>query len=79
MRIWVDGESLDVPAGQAIGAALLVHGLRVLRRSPGGAPRGLYCGIGVCQECRVHVEGQGVVRACVTPAQEGMRITTGAR
>jgi len=48
----------------------------VLRDSPSGTPRGLFCGIGVCQECRVVVDGV-VSRACVTPVVAGMRVTTG--
>ena len=51
-------------------------GIVVLRDSPAGAPRGLYCGIGVCQECRVVADGV-VVRSCVTPVRAGMRVTTG--
>ena len=54
----------------------LSSGRVALRSSPGGAPRGLYCGIGVCQECRVVVDGE-VVRSCVTPVVAGMRVTTG--
>ena len=76
MRVWVDGKPIDAVAGRPIGAVLLERGVRVLRDSPAGEPRGLYCGIGVCQECRVHVEGRGTVRACMTPVEEGMRITT---
>jgi hypothetical protein len=37
---------------------------------------GVYCGIGVCQQCLVEVEGRGVVRACVTPHEPGMVIRT---
>jgi D-hydroxyproline dehydrogenase subunit gamma len=48
----------------------------VLRTSPGGSPRGLFCGIGVCQECRVVVDGE-VVRSCVTPVRAGMSVSTG--
>ena len=51
------------------------QGRIALRDSPGGAPRGLYCGIGVCQECRVLVDGVAV-RSCVTPVAAGMRVTT---
>jgi predicted molibdopterin-dependent oxidoreductase YjgC len=76
-ELTVDGEPLRAPAGQSLAAALLAAGRVTLRRSPGGTPRGVYCGIGVCQECRVHVEGRGVVRACVTPVAAGMRVTTG--
>ncbi len=73
----VDGTALRAPAGQSIAAALIAAGHGALRDSPGGAPRGLYCGIGVCQECRVVVAGEGVVRACVTPVVAGMRVSTG--
>jgi len=73
----VDGEELTAPARQSIAAALLDTGRMVLRRGPAGGPRGLYCGIGSCFECRVYVEGRGAVLSCVTPVEAGMRITTG--
>jgi predicted molibdopterin-dependent oxidoreductase YjgC len=73
----VDGEEIAAPDRQSIAAALLATGRAVLRRGPAGGPRGLYCGIGSCFECRVHVEGRGVVLSCVTPVEAGMRITTG--
>ena len=72
----VDGTVLRAPAGQSIAAALIASGRVGLRNSPGGTPRGLYCGIGVCQECRVVADGS-VVRACVTPVVAGMVVTTG--
>jgi D-hydroxyproline dehydrogenase subunit gamma len=73
----VDGESFETPPGRSIAAALLADGRPVLRESPTGTPRGIYCGIGACFECRVHVEGRGVVLGCVTPVEPGMRVTTG--
>jgi predicted molibdopterin-dependent oxidoreductase YjgC len=76
IELTVDGEPLRAPAGQSIAAALLASGRAGLRPSPSGEPRGLYCGIGVCQECRVQADGR-VVRACVTPVQAGMRVITG--
>jgi aerobic-type carbon monoxide dehydrogenase small subunit (CoxS/CutS family) len=77
IELTVDGEPLRAPAGQSIAAALLSSGRRSLRESPGsGSPRGLYCGIGICQECRVRADGE-IVRACVTPVVAGMRVTTG--
>jgi predicted molibdopterin-dependent oxidoreductase YjgC len=75
IELIVDGRPLRAPAGQSIGAVLLEAGRRGLRESPGGSPRGLYCGIGVCQECRVRADGR-VVRACVTPVTAGMRVVT---
>jgi D-hydroxyproline dehydrogenase subunit gamma len=76
IELIVDGSPLRAPAGQSLGAALLQAGRRSLRDSPSGTPRGLYCGIGVCQECRVVVDGV-VVRSCITPVTAGMRVTTG--
>ena len=76
IELSVDGEPLRAAAGQSIAAALLAAGRKSLRSSPSGEPRGLYCGIGVCQECRVQADGR-VVRACVTPVTPGMRVTTG--
>jgi predicted molibdopterin-dependent oxidoreductase YjgC len=73
----VDGEELSAPARQSIAAALLSDGRAVLRHGRDGGPRGLYCGIGACFECRVHVEGRGAVLSCVTPVEAGMRVTTG--
>jgi predicted molibdopterin-dependent oxidoreductase YjgC len=77
VELSVDGAALHAPEGQSIAAALLAAGRTTLRHSPSGQPRGLYCGIGVCQECGVHVAGRGVVRACVTPVAAGMDVTTG--
>jgi D-hydroxyproline dehydrogenase subunit gamma len=77
LEVFVDGAPVSGKAGQSLGALLLAAGRAELRRSPGGGPRGLYCGIGICQECRVRVEGRGTVRACVTPAEPGMRVTLG--
>jgi predicted molibdopterin-dependent oxidoreductase YjgC len=76
IELTVDGRSLRAPAGQSLAAVLLEDGLQTLRTSPAGNPRGLYCGIGVCQECRVVVDGT-VVRSCITPVTAGMRVTTG--
>jgi aerobic-type carbon monoxide dehydrogenase small subunit (CoxS/CutS family) len=76
IELTVDGERLAAPAGQSVAAVLLQAGRAVLRDSPAGTTRGLYCGIGVCQECRVVVDGV-VVRSCVTPVSAGMQVTTG--
>jgi D-hydroxyproline dehydrogenase subunit gamma len=76
IELTVDGRALTAPAGQSLAAVLLKVGQETLRTSPAGNPRGLYCGIGVCQECRVVVDGT-VVRSCITPVTAGMRVTTG--
>jgi predicted molibdopterin-dependent oxidoreductase YjgC len=37
----------------------------------------MYCGIGLCFECVMLVDGQGAVRACRTQVRDGMRVSTG--
>jgi hypothetical protein len=77
VEIVVDG--LPVPAfdGESVAAALLAAGTRVLRTTARlGAPRGLYCGIGVCFECVMTVDRRPNVRTCQTPVRDGMRVET---
>jgi sarcosine oxidase subunit alpha len=72
-----DGRRLEAGAGDNLVAALLAHGIRELRTtSRGGAPRGLYCGIGHCYECQVSIAGRGVARACLTTVYDGMEVTS---
>lgn len=77
VAIVVDG--LPVPAfeGESVAAALLAAGTRVLRTTARhGAPRGLYCGIGVCFECVMTVDGRPNVRTCQAPVRDGMQVET---
>ena len=78
IEVWLDGVPVDAYAGETIATVLWAAGRRSFRRTPGGAPRGLYCGMGLCHECLVTVDGVPNVRACMTPVRPGMRIDTGA-
>jgi len=69
----VDGRAVEAFAGESIATALWAAGIRHLRASPGGAPRGMFCGMGVCQECVVEVEGVSVL-ACQTRVVEGLDV-----
>lgn len=71
-----DGRALQARQGVSIAAALTEAGIRALRLTPTGAPRGMFCGMGVCQDCLVMVNGQPSQRACMTPLSDGMEITT---
>ena len=74
--ITVDGKSLDVIEGEMLAAALWANGLISLGHNPNiDCPRGIYCGIGHCYECRVTVDGVEDVRSCMTPVREGMRVS----
>lgn len=77
IAIVVDGSPVPAFEGESVAAALLAAGTRVLKTTARyGAPRGLYCGMGVCFECVMTIEGRPNVRSCQTPVREGMRIET---
>lgn len=80
VTVRVDGEPVRVHAGESVAAVLLAGGWLAMRRSARRRePRGYYCGMGVCHECLVRVDGLAHVRACTTEVAEGMRIETGSR
>lgn len=74
-----NGRELWGLEGEPIAATLLANGIRTLRRhEKSGRPRGIYCGIGHCYECRVTVNGIPGIRSCLTPLEEGMIIQSEA-
>ncbi len=77
-EVQVDGRAVGAHRGETIATVLLAAGYRSFGHADNGAPRGLYCGMGVCFNCLVTVDGVAGVRACITPAQPGMRIETGS-
>jgi predicted molibdopterin-dependent oxidoreductase YjgC len=63
--------------GESVAAALLAAGRRIFRSTPlTGEPRGVFCGMGVCFDCLVVIDGEPSRRACVTFVTEGMRVET---
>ncbi len=76
VTIIVDGTPLQAFAGETIAGALLASGRRAWRHTQHGQPRGVFCGIGVCFDCLVTVNGTPKVRACLTPVSEGMIVQT---
>ena len=67
---------VSVPAGTVVAAAVAQAGATRFRRSVNGQPRGPLCGMGICMECRVTIDGQEHCRSCQTLCQEGMRVRT---
>ena len=76
ISIEVDGRMLPALLGQTLAAALYASGMRSWRRTRGGEPRGLLCGMGICFDCLVTVDGQPGLRACLEPVRAGMRVQT---
>ncbi|HEY3579109.1 MAG TPA: 2Fe-2S iron-sulfur cluster-binding protein [Pyrinomonadaceae bacterium] len=57
-------------------AAVLEAGTTSFRRSVTGEPRGPLCGMGICFECRVTIDGVAHVRSCQTLCENGMDVRT---
>jgi predicted molibdopterin-dependent oxidoreductase YjgC len=76
VTITVDGRAVRAFAGESVAAALWAAGIRRLRSSPVGAPRAMFCGMGVCQECVVEVDG-ATVPACQARVAEGLSVRLG--
>jgi len=72
----VNGIVLTVPAGCMVSAALSAAGIAAFRKSVSGEPRGPLCGMGVCFECRVTINGRSQCRSCQTLCQPEMRVST---
>ena len=69
-----EGAPMSGRAGEPIAAALMAAGIRVLRYTTGGEPRGLFCGVGLCGECAMVVDGVPGTLACQTPLAEDIEI-----
>lgn len=77
VRFRVNGQEVEGYEGESVAAALLAAGLRVLRHAPvDGGPRGLFCAMGICQECVVEADGR-LTEACRLPVRPDLDIRTG--
>jgi sarcosine oxidase subunit alpha len=76
IQIHVNGKSVSVPEGTIVAAAVVLAGVTRFRRSVMGETRGPLCGMGICMECRVTINGQTQCRSCQTLCEEGMKVFT---
>jgi D-hydroxyproline dehydrogenase subunit gamma len=72
----VNGTTVTVPEGSMVSAAVAIAGVTLFRRSVRGEPRGPLCGMGICFECRVSIDGRAHCRSCQIPCREGMEVRT---
>lgn len=76
----INGRPLSVSAGTSVAAALCIADaahMGVARRSVRGEVRAPFCGMGICQECRVDIDGQRRL-ACQTLCEDGMAVEAAA-
>jgi sarcosine oxidase subunit alpha len=76
VAITVNGMVVLVPRGATVAAAVARAGVTTLHKSVGGEPRAALCGMGICFECRVTVNGRAHSRSCQIPCESGMEVRT---
>jgi sarcosine oxidase subunit alpha len=76
VTVVVNGVSVTMPTGSMVSAAILKTGISAFRRSITGEPRGPLCGMGICFECRVTIDGDAHSRSCQTVCRDGMDVRT---
>ncbi len=76
LQLTVNGAAVSVQEGTTVAVAVLIAGHSAFRHSVSGEPRGPLCGMGVCYECRVTVDGEPYARSCQIVCRPGMQVTT---
>jgi aerobic-type carbon monoxide dehydrogenase small subunit (CoxS/CutS family) len=76
VQLTVNGVTVAVAAGAMVSAAVAMAGVSAYRRSVSGEPRGPLCGMGICFECRVTIDGRAHCRSCQVVCQPGMEVRT---
>ncbi len=76
VTLTINGRAITVPAGSTVATAVALAGANVFRRSVTNEPRAPLCGMGICFECRVTIDGQPHARSCQIVCQHGMEIGT---
>ncbi len=72
----MDGIACIAIEGETIAAALLASGRLRFKRGRHGEARGYSCGMGVCFECEVSIDGGTPARACMTRVRAGMQVSS---
>jgi D-hydroxyproline dehydrogenase subunit gamma len=77
IKFYFNNQEVSGFIGQSVGAALLAQGDRILRKTRFNEKgRGVFCGIGVCFDCLVVIDGISNQRACITEIKAGMKVQT---
>jgi aerobic-type carbon monoxide dehydrogenase small subunit (CoxS/CutS family) len=72
----INGKAISVEQGTTVAAAILISGESSFRTSVSGQSRGVLCGMGICFECRVVIDGIAQVRSCQVLCTSGMKVVT---
>ena len=75
LTVTVNGSPLVVPSGTTVAVAMAIAG-QACRTSVSGEPRGPLCGMGICFECRVFINGRPHRPGCQVLCEQGMEVRT---
>ena len=76
ITLTINNKSISIDEGATVAAAILAAGVDQFRRSVDGNPRGPLCGMGICFECRVIINGVKHQKSCTLVVHDGMEIKT---
>ena len=76
IHLSINGQKVQVVAGTMIAAAIAQTGIGAYRHSVLGESRAPLCGMGICFECRVTINGQAHCLSCQTLCEDGMEVST---
>ena len=74
----VNGQSVTVQEGSTVATAVALSNATTFRRSVTGQARAPLCGMGICFECRVTINGVAHARSCQIACEPEMRVSTDA-
>ena len=76
ITLLINGRSVTVPEGAVVSTAVALSGATVFRRSVTGERRAPLCGMGICFECRLTIDGRPHARSCQILCRNGMDVQT---
>lgn len=76
VRFTLNGQPAYAPAGVSVAVAVLACGVTAFRKSVTGEPRAPLCGMGICFECRLTIDGHPHQKSCQVVLREGMTVHT---
>jgi D-hydroxyproline dehydrogenase subunit gamma len=76
VELRINGQRVAAEEGMTVASAMLAGGVPRFRRSVRGEARAPLCGMGICHECRVTVDGVSQRRACMIEVAAGMVVAS---
>ena len=74
LHLTYEGRVVTAMSGDTVAAALINAGLLACRQANDGSLRGIFCGMGACNECAIVVDGHPGRLACMVQIEDGMII-----